>query len=97
MPARWLWRAKGVNVTISAASRRSKRRRREIRNASSVAVTAIVADIATETVVEAALAACSNPDILVNNAGGPPPGDFRDWQREHWIAALDVTCWHPSS
>jgi 3-oxoacyl-[acyl-carrier protein] reductase len=29
-------------------------------------------------------------DILVNNAGGPPPGDFRDWDRNAWIAALDA-------
>ena len=29
-------------------------------------------------------------DILVNNAGGPPPGDFRDWTRDTWIAALDA-------
>jgi 3-oxoacyl-[acyl-carrier protein] reductase len=28
-------------------------------------------------------------DILVNNAGGPPPGDFRKFEREDWIKALD--------
>ena len=28
--------------------------------------------------------------IPVNNAGGPPPGDFRDWTRDTWIAALDA-------
>ncbi|MBT8005356.1 MAG: SDR family oxidoreductase, partial [Rhodospirillales bacterium] len=38
----------------------------------------------------AALAACPNPDILVNNAGGPPPGNFRDWDRDDWIKALDA-------
>jgi 3-oxoacyl-[acyl-carrier protein] reductase len=27
---------------------------------------------------------------LVNNAGGPPPGDFRDWDREAWVKALDA-------
>ena len=37
----------------------------------------------------AALEACPDPDILVNNAGGPPPGDFRDWERDDWIKALD--------
>ena len=36
----------------------------------------------------ALLAACPEPDILVNNAGGPPPGDFRDWGEEAWLAAL---------
>ena len=28
-------------------------------------------------------------DILVTNAGGPPPGDFRNWERDDWIRALD--------
>jgi 3-oxoacyl-[acyl-carrier protein] reductase len=26
----------------------------------------------------------------VNNAGGPPPGDFRDWDREAWVNAVDA-------
>ena len=30
------------------------------------------------------------PDILLNNADGPLPGDFRDWTRDDWIAALDT-------
>src|SRR6267378_1583345 len=38
----------------------------------------------------AELRACAAPDILVNNAGGPPPGDFRDWDRETWIKALEA-------
>ena len=28
-------------------------------------------------------------DIVVTNAGGPPPGDFRDWDRDAWIKAID--------
>ena len=43
----------------------------------------------------AALAACPQPDILVNNAGGPPPGDFRDWDRDAWIRALDANMLTP--
>ncbi|MGV3770310.1 MAG: SDR family oxidoreductase [Sphingobium phenoxybenzoativorans] len=38
----------------------------------------------------ALVAAAPQMDILVNNAGGPPPGDFRDWDRDTWIAALDT-------
>jgi 3-oxoacyl-[acyl-carrier protein] reductase len=34
-------------------------------------------------------------DILVNNAGGPPAGDFREWTRETWIAALDANMLTP--
>jgi 3-oxoacyl-[acyl-carrier protein] reductase len=41
------------------------------------------------------LAACPNPDILITNAGGPPAGDFRNWEREQWIAALDANMLTP--
>ena len=53
-------------------------------------VTAIACDIASEAGRAAVLEACPEPDILVNNAGGPPPGDFRDWDRDAWIKALDA-------
>ncbi len=59
-----------------------------IRAAHGVEVTAVAADVATEAGRAALLAACPAPDILVNNAGGPPPGDFRDWGEEAWLAAL---------
>jgi len=53
-------------------------------------VQTVTADITTDAGQAAALAACPHPDILVNNAGGPPPGDFRDWDRDDWIAAIDA-------
>jgi 3-oxoacyl-[acyl-carrier protein] reductase len=34
-------------------------------------------------------------DILVNNAGGPPPGDFRDWDRDTWLKAIDANMLSP--
>jgi 3-oxoacyl-[acyl-carrier protein] reductase len=34
-------------------------------------------------------------DIIVTNAGGPPPGDFRDWDREAWIKAVDANMLTP--
>jgi 3-oxoacyl-[acyl-carrier protein] reductase len=55
-----------------------------------VKVTAVGGDITTREGREAALKAAPSPDILVNNAGGPPPGDFRDWDREAWVKALDA-------
>ena len=58
-------------------------------------VLAVIGDIATPEGRAAALAACPQVDILVNNAGGPPPGDFRDWDREQWIAALDANMLAP--
>src|SRR5450830_598818 len=36
-----------------------------------------------------------NFDIVVTNAGGPPPGDFRDWDREAWIKAVDANMLTP--
>ncbi len=66
-----------------------------IRAASGVKVTPVVGDITTEAGRAAALAACPEPDILVNNAGGPPPGDFRDWDRDTWIRALDANMLTP--
>jgi 3-oxoacyl-[acyl-carrier protein] reductase len=60
-----------------------------------VTVTAVAGDITTEAGRAAALAACPQVDILVNNAGGPPPGDFRDWQRAQWLAALEANMLTP--
>ncbi|MDE1950145.1 MAG: SDR family oxidoreductase [Burkholderiales bacterium] len=60
-----------------------------------VQVIAVAGDITTEAGRAAALAAAPQVDILVNNAGGPPPGDFRDWKREDWIAAVDANMLSP--
>ncbi|HSI54076.1 MAG TPA: SDR family oxidoreductase, partial [Ramlibacter sp.] len=34
-------------------------------------------------------------DIVITNAGGPPPGDFRSWDREAWIKAVDANMLTP--
>ena len=60
-----------------------------------VQVIAVAGDITTAEGRAAALAACPQVDILINNAGGPPPGDFRDWDRETWIKALDANMLTP--
>ena len=60
-----------------------------------VRVIAVAGDITTPAGRDAALAACPQVDILINNAGGPPPGDFRDWDRETWIKALDANMLTP--
>ena len=81
----------GVNVVITARGKEAlEAAAAEIRKRFSVKVTAVAGDITTEEGRKAALAACPSPDILVNNAGGPPPGDFRAWDREAWIKALDA-------
>ena len=60
-----------------------------------VQVIAVAGDITTPEGRAAALAACPQVDILVNNAGGPPPGDFRDWDRAAWIKAIDANMLTP--
>lgn len=60
-----------------------------------VTVHAVAGDITTPEGRAAALAAAPQVDILVNNAGGPPPGDFRDWDRDAWIKALDANMLTP--
>lgn len=81
----------GVAVTICARTPETlEATAEEIRAASDAEVTAIACDITTEAGRDAVLSACPTPDILINNAGGPPPGDFRDWERDDWIKALDA-------
>ena len=60
-----------------------------------IEVRTVAGDIATPAGRADALAACPQVDILVNNAGGPPPGDFRDWDRDAWIRALDANMLAP--
>ena len=60
-----------------------------------VQVRTVAGDITTAEGRAAALAALPQVDILVNNAGGPPPGDFRDWDRATWIAAIDANMLTP--
>jgi 3-oxoacyl-[acyl-carrier protein] reductase len=86
----------GVHVTITARTESIlEETAAEIRAATGVTVATVVGDITTEAGRAAALAACPHPDILINNAGGPPPGDFRDWDRDAWIAAIDANMLTP--
>jgi 3-oxoacyl-[acyl-carrier protein] reductase len=86
----------GVDVTIVARTRDVlERTAAEIREATGVKVTPVTGDITTKEGRSAALAACPQPDILLNNADGPLPGDFRDWSRDDWIAALDTMMLSP--
>lgn len=86
----------GVELIITARGTEAlEATAEEIRRITGAKVTALAGDITTEAGREAALAACPEPDILVNNAGGPPPGDFRDWDRDAWIKAVDANMLTP--
>ena len=86
----------GVTLVITARGAETlEATAAEIRKATGVTVTAVAGDITTPEGRASALAAAPYYDILVNNAGGPPPGDFRDWDRDTWIKALDANMLTP--
>ena len=86
----------GVDVTICARTERDvAQAAAEIGELAGRAVAWVACDITTPEGRDAALAACPQPDILINNAGGPPPGDFRDWDRAAWLRALDANMLTP--
>lgn len=58
-------------------------------------VQAIAADITTPEGRAKVFAFRKDFDIVVTNAGGPPPGNFRDWDREDWLKAVDANMLAP--
>ncbi|MFT3779815.1 MAG: SDR family oxidoreductase [Ottowia sp.] len=87
----------GVNVVMVARGQpaleaAAARLRAEV---AGVQVLAVAADITTPEGRAAALAAHAEVDIVVTNAGGPPPGDFREWDRAAWLKAIDANMLTP--
>ncbi len=86
----------GVAVTIVARHPETlEPAAQELRRESGADIAWVAADVATDAGRAAILEACPSPDILINNAGGPPPGDFRDWEREDWLKAIDANMLAP--
>lgn len=86
----------GVHVLMAArGSERLAEAARVIRDEFGTEVNTVAADVTTLGGRAEILARCPAPDILINNAAGPPPGDFREWEREDWIAALDANMLAP--
>jgi 3-oxoacyl-[acyl-carrier protein] reductase len=80
----------GVNLTIVARNRDAlELTAAEIARATGVKVGTVAGDLTTPAGRDAAIKARPQPDILINNSQGPLPGDFHDWTRDDWIAALD--------
>ena len=69
------------------------------KEAPGVSLIPVAADITTEAGRAALFSVAGGPgkdfDIVVTNAGGPPPGDFRNWDREAWIKAVDANMLTP--
>lgn len=91
--------AEGVHVTVVARDLENlQQMKREVGRAAKPGwgeLAIVSCDITTTAGRTLALQACMAPDILVTNAGGPPPGNFREWDREQWIAALDANMLTP--
>ncbi len=60
-----------------------------------VSVLSCAQDITTEGGRAAVFAMRRDFDMVVTNAGGPPPGDFRDWDRDTWVKAVDANMLTP--
>ncbi|HJS76997.1 MAG TPA: SDR family oxidoreductase [Burkholderiales bacterium] len=81
----------GANLVITARGADAlEATAAELRKTFGVNVKTVAGDITTAEGRQAALEAAPAADILVNNAGGPPPGDFREWDRETWVKAVDA-------
>ena len=94
--------AEGVNVIVVARTAAAIEAAAEQLRAKAVQgakVIAVAADITTTQGRDAAFTAKGGPgtalDIVVTNAGGPPPGDFRSWDRDAWIKAVDANMLTP--
>lgn len=83
--------ARGAEVLEAAA----KKLIADIARPASAQVQFVAADITTVEGRAAVFAVRRDFDIVVTNAGGPPPGDFRDWDRDAWIKAVDANMLTP--
>jgi 3-oxoacyl-[acyl-carrier protein] reductase len=74
----------GVNITIVARNRDVlENAGGEIERLTGAAIVIVAADLTTNDGRAAAISG------LVNNSQGPTPGNFREWSRADWLAALD--------
>ncbi len=78
--------------TLKAAAEKLKADKAKPAGAS---VQYVAADITTPEGRAAVFALRKDFDIVVTNAGGPPPGDFRDWDRDAWLKAVDANMLTP--
>lgn len=86
----------GVHVVIVARTpdslAQAATKLRAIHNGS---VDTVAADVSTYEGRERIFSAHPDFDIVVTNAGGPAPGDFRNWDRDDWIRAIDTNMLAP--
>jgi 3-oxoacyl-[acyl-carrier protein] reductase len=88
--------SEGVDVLIVARTEAPLQAAAEqLRAVGGGQVQALAADVTSAEGRERIFAHSRDFDILITNAGGPPPGDFRQWQRQDWLAAIDANMLAP--
>ncbi|MDA5094104.1 SDR family oxidoreductase [Aliiroseovarius sp. KMU-50] len=86
----------GVDLIMNARTEETLERSAEaLRAETGVNITTVAADVTSEKGRAAVLDAAGAVDILVTNAGGPPPGLWKDWSRDDFIAAFDANMLTP--
>jgi 3-oxoacyl-[acyl-carrier protein] reductase len=89
----------GVNVVMVARGADALQEAAKALRSHGTQILVVAQDITTEAGREAIWSVAGGPgknfDIVVTNAGGPPPGDFRDWDRDAWIKAVDANMLTP--
>ncbi len=89
----------GVNVVMVSRGAEALEASAAKLRALGVTVLTVAQDITTEEGRAAIWSVAGGPgknyDIVITNAGGPPPGDFREWDREAWIKAVDANMLTP--
>ncbi len=86
----------GVDVVINGLHQeRLDAAQAEVEALGAGGVSVVLADINTEAGRAELIATCPDADILVNNNEGPPPGQFANWQREDFQAAIDANFMAP--
>lgn len=89
----------GVNVVMVSRGAQALEASAATLRALGVTVLTVAQDITTEAgragIWSVAGGPGTNYDIVITNAGGPPVGDFREWDREAWIKAVDANMLTP--
>jgi len=90
----------GVNLVIvargaSALEEAARKLLAEPSRPADTQVRHVAADITTAQGRASVFALRQDFDIVITNAGGPPTGDFREWDREAWIKAVDANMLTP--
>jgi 3-oxoacyl-[acyl-carrier protein] reductase len=88
--------AEGVDLVLNARGAEAlEATAQNIRDTYGVDVVTVAADVTTPDGQSKVIDAAQGVDILVTNAGGPPPGSWKDWGRDDFIAALDANMLTP--